>query len=103
MREQVLRKLKEGMCVKIRIRPGTRAPIKGRVIECVIEVIGQSSLTVTTFGSFARRNDGRVFSLQYTDIVSIEDRAARDSTVFVGGGVVGLLLSYILIFLAFQG
>ena len=103
MKEQVLEKLKEGMRVKLRIRPGTRAPITGRVFECVIERIGLKSLTVIPFASFARSDYRREFALGYADIVSIEIRSGGNSTDFVGGGVVGLLLSYILIFLLFRG
>ncbi len=100
MREQVLEKLKEGMRVRLRIRPGTRAPITGRVFECVIERIGHTSLTVIPYTSFGW---GVEITLRYADIVNIEYRSGRDSTGLVGGGIVGLLLSYFLIFLVYRG
>lgn len=39
MRSQVIGKLTEGMRVRIEIREGTRLPIEGLVIVCVIEDI----------------------------------------------------------------
>lgn len=96
MRERVLDKLKEGTRVRISVRAGTPAPITGRAFECIIEKIGHSSLTLTPFTSFARRNHGREFTLRYADIVSIEYRESDDSKVFVtalaAGAVVGILL-----------
>ena len=103
IREQSLIKLKEGMRVRIRIRAGTRPPIKGRVIECVIERIGQNSLTVTPFTSFAHGNDGREFTLRYADIVSIEYRGvARKSLVFAGGFSTGVILGFLVAGIAFR-
>ena len=81
MRNQVLGKLKEGMVVRIEILEGTYVPIKGQIIECVIEKVGLTSLTLTPFKGYARRNDGTEFTLRYTDIVSIEYRQVGDSTI----------------------
>ncbi len=94
MRNQVLGKLKEGMVVRIEILEGTHVPIKGQVIECVIEKVGLTSLTLTPFKGYARRNNGTVFTLRYTDIVSIQYRQVGDSTVLVGGVVVGAVLGF---------
>lgn len=96
MRDQVLAKLTEGTRVRITVRAGTRAPITGRVIECVIEEIGHTSLTVVPFTSFARGNDRRGFTLRYTDVVSIEYRGvARNSLVFFGGVAIGTILGFL--------
>ena len=94
VREEVLGKLKEGMVVRIRIHEGTSVPIEGQVIECVIERVSLASLTLTSFEGYARSNDGTEFTLQYTDIVSIEYRQAGDATVLVGGVVVGAILGF---------
>ena len=95
MRDQVLGKLTEGMRVRIRIREGARAPIKVQVIECIVEKIGLTSLTVTPITIFFVRTTARKeFALQYSDIVSIEYRQVLYSTVFVGGVVVGAILGF---------
>ncbi len=94
MRNQVLGKLKEGMVVRIEILEGTYVPIKGQIIECVIEKVGLTSLTLTPFKGYARRNDGTEFTLRYTDIVSIQYRQVGDSTILVGGVVVGAVLGF---------
>ncbi len=96
IRDQVLGKLTVGMRVRITVQAGTRAPITGRVIECVIEEIGHTSLTVVPFTSFARGNDRRGFTLRYTDIVSIEYRGvARNSLVFFWGVAIGTILGFL--------
>ena len=74
MREQVLGKLKEGMAVRITIRDGTAAPFKRQVIECIIEEIGQASLTLTPVDDHIRSTVKREFTLHYADIMSIEYR-----------------------------
>lgn len=94
MREEVLGKLKEGMVVRIRIRDGASVPIESQVIECVIERVSLASLTLTPFKGYARNNDGTEFTLQYSDIVSIEYRQVGDATVLVGGVVVGAILGF---------
>ena len=93
MRLQSMGKLKEGMRVRIRIRTGTGTPIKGRVIECVIEKIGHTSLNVTPFTSRGRGNE---IALRYADIVSIEYRESDNSGVFVLGLGVGAVLGFLL-------
>ena len=103
MREQVLDKLKEGTRVRISVRAGAPAPITGQVFECVIEEIGDNSLTVTPFTSFARGRDRREFTLRYTDIVSIEYRGvARKSLVFAGGLTTGVILGFLVAGIAFR-
>lgn len=74
VRDQVLGRLKVGMAVKIRIRAGTPAPIKGQVIECIIKEIGQASLTLTPIADHIRSTVKREFTLHYADIMSIEYR-----------------------------
>lgn len=94
MRDQVLGKLNEGMTVSITIRAGTGAPIKGRVIECVVEEIGHTALTVTPVSSFSR---GIEITIRYADIVSIEHRESGRAWAFVTGAGVGVFLGLILI------
>ncbi len=94
MRDQVLSKLTEGMVVRIEIREGSRAPIKGQVIECVIEEVGLTSFTVTPFKGYARGNGGTEFTLQYADIVNIEYRQVRNSTIFWVAVAIGTILGY---------
>ena len=74
IRDQIQWKLKEGMHVRIRIRAGTNAPIKGQVIECIIKEIGQASLTLTPVDDYIRSTVKREFTLHYADIMSIEYR-----------------------------
>ena len=104
MREQALRKLKEGMAVRIRIREGTRTPFKGEVIECVIEEIGQARLTVTPITSYFHSNFKRNLTLYYSDIVSIENRESDHTFVVFAAGVLGgAALGYYLILIAILG
>ena len=77
MGEQVLGKLNEGMAVRITIRDGTPAPFKRQVIECIIEEIGQTSLTLIPITDHVRGTVKREFRLDYTDIESIEDRESE--------------------------
>ena len=88
MRDQVFGKLKEGMRARIKIRDGTRTPAVGQVIECVVERVGPTSLTVTASAKFvfpdnvrARfvfpDNVSRKLTLNYTDIESIEYRKSK--------------------------
>lgn len=87
-------KLKEGMVVRIRIREGTSAPVQGQVIECVVERVSLTSLTVSPFRGYALRSDGTEFSLRYTDIASIEYRQVGESAALVGGVIVGAILGF---------
>ena len=95
MRVQVLGKLKVGMRARIKIREGTRVPVIGQVIECVIEKVGATSLTVTPMSFHAPGNVSRELTLRYADIVSIEYRESDDSVVFVLGVGVGAVLGYL--------
>ncbi len=97
MREQALGKLKEGMRVRIRIRAGTHAPITGRAIECVVEKIGETSLTVTPVTFYLRNTEKKPFTLPYTDIVGIEYRDTNDLAIFGGGVAVGTILAIFVI------
>ena len=97
MREQALGKLKEGMRVRIRIRAGTHAPITGRAIECVVEKIGETSLTVTPVTFYLRNTEKKPFTLPYTDIVGIEYRDTNDWAIFGGGVAVGTILAIFVI------
>lgn len=102
MRDQVLGKLTEGTRVRIIFRESAAVPIKGEVIECVIEKIGETSLTVTPITFYVRSIGRRQFAVPYTDIVSIESRDARKLTVFLGGVAVGTILGWFLGVLAFR-
>ena len=85
------------------MREGTRMQIKDEVAECVIERIGQNSLTVTPFTFFARGSDGRELTLRYADIVNIELRGtARKSLVFAGGFSTGVILGFLVAGIAFR-
>lgn len=91
MREQVLGKLKEGKRVRIRIREGARTRIKGRMIDCIIDKIGHTTLTVVPFTPYAGGNNRREYSLRYADIICIEFRESQDLLpVFVAGAILGL-------------
>ena len=97
MQDRVLGKLKEGMAVRIKIRESTPAPIKGRVIECIIEEIGQTSLTLIPITDHIRGTAKREFSLHFTDILHIEyrkfDRGLSNFTLGVAAGAtLGLVL-----------
>ena len=98
----MLGKLQEGMRVRIRIREGTPAPIKDEFIECIIEKIGETSLTVTPISFYVRKTDGKSFTLPYADIVGIEYRAANDLDAFVGGVAAGAMLIIVLTLYGFS-
>ena len=101
VREQVLGKIKEGMVVRIRIREGTRTPFKGRVLECVIEEIGQTTLTLTPITDHIRGTAKREFRLHFTDIVHIEYREFdRELTTFTMGLAAGATLGFVLLIVA---
>lgn len=102
MRDQVLPKLQEGMRVKIRVREGTAAPIQGVFVECVIEEIGETALTVTPITFYVRSTERKPFSLQYVDIVGIEFLDTHDLDVLVGGIAIGAVLVYLLVGLSFS-
>ena len=101
VRDHVLGKLNEGMAVRIRILEGTHLSIKGRVIDCIIEKIGPTSLTVTPMTFYAPGNIVRTLTLDYSDIQSIEYRESHSRWEVLGAGVaVGAVLAYFLIWLA---
>lgn len=102
MRDQVLGKLSEGMRVRITFREGAAAPIKGEVVECVIEKIGETALTVTPITFYVRSTERKPFSLQYVDIVGIEFLDTDDLDVLVGGIAIGAVLVYFLFWLSFS-
>lgn len=85
-------KLKEGMRATIKIRPVARAPIKGRVIECIIETVGPTSLTVIPMTFNAPSNVNRKLTLHFSDIESIEYRESEGAFPAFGGVILGLLL-----------
>lgn len=97
MREQVLGKLTEGMRIRLRIKDSAETPIKVRVFECIIERIGQTSLTVTPITFFVRSTTSGEFALQYIDIASIEYREDRGLSVFLSGFAFGALFCLVLI------
>ncbi len=97
MREQVKERLKEGMTVRITIREGTPAPIRGQVIECIIEEIGQESLTLIPLTDHIRGTVKREFALRFADIVDIENRefnhGLTNATIgMAAGAMLGLVL-----------
>ncbi len=102
MLEQVLGKLKEGMAVRIRIRDGTRGPTKGEVIEGIIEKVGLTSLTVTTFTYYAPGNVSRELALHYSDIESIEIRKFDSEKTLVVLAAVSAT-AFFLLYWAFSG
>ncbi len=85
-------KLKEGMRATIKIRPATRTPINGRVIECIIERVGPTSLTVIPMTFSAPSNASRKLTLNYSDIENIEYSESEGAFPAFGGVVLGLLL-----------
>ena len=103
VRDQVLAKLQEGMRVKIRVREGTAAPIKGASVECVVEEIGEMALTVTPITFYVRSTERKPFSLQFVDIIGIEFLDTHDLDVWVGGVAVGAILAYFVMALALSG
>ena len=103
VRDHVLGKLNEGMAVRIRILEGTHLPIKGRVIDCIIEKIGPTSLTVTPTTFYAPGNIVRTLTLDYSDIESIEYRESnRERGAFVGGVAAGAMVIFVLILYGFS-
>lgn len=96
MRDRVIGELRKDMAVRIGVLEGAHLPIKGRVVDCIIENIGQTSLTLIPIADHIRGTVKREFRLRYADIVSIEYRESDDSKVFVtglaAGAVVGILL-----------
>ncbi|MCY3766574.1 MAG: hypothetical protein OXH06_14240 [Gemmatimonadetes bacterium] len=103
MRDQVIGELKKGMAVRIGIMEGTHLPIKGRVIDCIIENIGQTSLTLIPIMDHIRGTVKREFRLRYSDIVSIEYRESDDSKVFVTGLAAGAVLGILLLRVVLSG
>ncbi len=104
MRDQVLGKLKEGMAIRIRIRDGTPTQIKGQVLECIVEKIGKTTLTLTASTYFFPDNVSRRLTLNYPDIESIEYRESnRGLPVFVAGVAVGTVLGYFLFLYGLSG
>ena len=108
MRDQVLGKLKEGMRARIKIRESTRAPVVGQVIECVVEKVGPTSLTVIPSAkSVSPDNVGRKLTLNYSDIESIEYRESKRGFggfgAFVAGLGVGVALGVLLFSWAISG
>ncbi len=102
MREQVLRKLKEGMAVRIRIREGTRTPVKGRVLECIVEKIGQTTLTLTPVADHIRGTAKREFRLHFTDILNIQYREFhRNLTIFTVGVTAGATVAFLWLAVAY--
>ena len=98
MRDQVLGKLTEGMRVKIRIREGARAPIKGNILECIVEEIGQTSMTLIPITDHIRDTVKREFRLHFADILHIEKREFnRGLTTFEIGLAVGTAICLYLI------
>ena len=99
MREQVLRKIKEGMAVRIRIREGTRTPFKGRVLECIVEKIGQTTLTLTPIADHISGTERREFRLHFTDIVHIQyrefHRGLTTLTVGMAAGAMVIIVLYL--------
>ena len=103
VRDHVLGKLNEGMAVRIRILEGTHLPIIGQVIECVIEKVGATSLTVTPMSFHAPGNIVRTLTLDYSDIASIEYRESnRERGAFVGGVAAGAMVIFVLILYGFS-
>ena len=97
MRDQVLGRLTVGMRARIEIREGAPAPVIGRVIECVIENVGPTSLTVTASAQFFfPDNLSRRLTLRYSDIESVEYRESDNSGIFVLGVGVGAVLGFLL-------
>lgn len=105
MRDQVLGKLTEGMRVRIRTRDGSSTPVIGQVIECVIEKVGPTSLTVVASTRFGVADDLSLrLTLRYSDIESVEyRRSTRGLDTFVFGALIGTILGLYLLGRAFSG
>lgn len=101
IRDQVLGKLKEGMRVRIHIREGARTRIKGRVIDCIIDRIGHTTVTVIPFTPYAGGNERREYSLRFVDIASVEFRESQHlHRVFAAGAVLGFFAMGLAIYVA---
>ena len=104
MREQLPWDLKEGMQVRIRVRPGTRVPIRGRVIEGIIRKVGPTTVTViptTIYGPIASIGD---VTLDYSAIVSIEFSESYGGSEGIWVGIVaGMILTHFLLRTAYMG
>ena len=86
------------MRVRIRIRAGVQTPIKGQVFECIVEEIGQESLTVIPITDHIRGTAKREFRLQFTDIEQIAkpDREPNEYVVYlVTTSVLCLIILYV--------
>ncbi|MCY3766575.1 MAG: hypothetical protein OXH06_14245 [Gemmatimonadetes bacterium] len=105
MRKQVLGRLTVGMRARIEIREGAPAPVIGRVIECFIEKVGPTSLTVTASARFVfPDNLSRRVTLRYSDIESVEyQESNRGFGVFAAGVVIGTLAGFYLLIRAIAG
>ncbi len=105
MRDQVLGKLTEGMRVRIRTRDGSPTPVIGQVIECDIEKVGPTSLTVVASTRFGFADDLNLrLTLRYSDIESVEYRkSTRGLDTFVFGALIGTILGLYLLGRAFSG
>lgn len=105
MREQFLGRLTVGMRARIEIRERASAPVIGRVIECVIEKVGPTSLTVTASARFVfPDNLSRRITLRYSDIESVEyQESNRGFRVFAAGVAIGTLAGFYLLIRAIAG
>ncbi|MDE3001608.1 MAG: hypothetical protein OXU79_21240 [Gemmatimonadota bacterium] len=101
MRDEVQGKLREGMAVRIRIREGTSVPIKDRVLECIVEEVGITSLTLIPITDHVRGTVKREFTLHFSDIVRIEYRQfERGLTTLIVGLTAGATLALVLFAIA---
>lgn len=105
VRDQILGKLTEGMHARIKIREGISAPVIGRVIECVIEKVGPTSLTVSASARFLfPDNSSRRVTLRYSDIESVEYRESnRGFGVFAAGVAIGTFVGFVLLIRTIAG
>lgn len=104
IRDQVLGKLKEGMAVRIRILEGSPVPIKGQVLECIVEGIAQTSLTLIPITDHIRGTVKREFTLHFSDIAHIEYREFnRGLTTFTAGVIAGVTLGLAILVALFAG
>lgn len=98
MRDRIIGKLTEGMRVRIKIREGTRLPIEGRVIVCVIEDIGPTSLVGIQCARNLPGHAGERLTLRYIDIESVVHlEPAHEFVIFCVAGLgVGAALGFYL-------
>lgn len=90
--EQLRWNLTEGTRVRIYIREGARTWIKGRVIDCIVDRIGHTAVTVIPLTPYAGGKNRKEYSVSYADIISIEFRESQDLIqVFAVGAVLGFL------------